>query len=156
MSQGYSRNRSLDLYLPVEACRQDSFIRTSTIEAIRKAAKEGLISSSLDDLALDIPSTKAMFQSFVPKAISEGWLDASFTIPMTKNPTATSKLPATNGDPVESCEVKGQVKADSMLQILNHDRTPYGVPGLLWNNGHGLNNASFDLEPPSQSRIEAN
>lgn len=33
---------------------------------------------SLDDLALDIPNAKSLFQCFVPKAISEGWLDASF------------------------------------------------------------------------------
>ncbi|KAF5732185.1 hypothetical protein HS088_TW18G00876 [Tripterygium wilfordii] len=56
-----------------------------------EAAEEGLISSSqmakgfarlaesLDDLALDIPSAKTLFQSLVPKAISEGWLDTSFT-----------------------------------------------------------------------------
>ncbi|KAI5424465.1 hypothetical protein KIW84_030594 [Lathyrus oleraceus] len=74
------------------ACNRDSFVRTSTIEAIRKAAKEGLISSSLDDLALDIPSAKAMFQSFVPKAISEGWLDASFTKPVVKMGNSKLKM----------------------------------------------------------------
>ncbi|KAK9995536.1 hypothetical protein SO802_020222 [Lithocarpus litseifolius] len=36
---------------------------------------------SLDDLALDIPSAKTLFQSLVPKAISEGWLDSSFAKP---------------------------------------------------------------------------
>ncbi|KAE8736295.1 Tetratricopeptide repeat (TPR)-containing protein [Hibiscus syriacus] len=53
--------------------------------------EEGLISSSqmvkgfaqfaegLDDLDHDISSTKTLFQSIVPKAISEGWFDASFT-----------------------------------------------------------------------------
>ncbi|KAK7330581.1 hypothetical protein VNO77_24777 [Canavalia gladiata] len=63
------------------------------LKLLKEAAEEGLISSSqmvkgfsrlaesLDDLALDIPSAKALFQSFVPKAISEGWLDASFTKP---------------------------------------------------------------------------
>ncbi|KAL3512635.1 hypothetical protein ACH5RR_025352 [Cinchona calisaya] len=57
---------------------------------LKEAAEEGLISSSqmvkgfvrlaesLDDLALDIPSAKTLFQSLVPVAISEGWLDASF------------------------------------------------------------------------------
>jgi hypothetical protein len=57
---------------------------------LKDAAEEGLISSSqmakgfarladsLDDLALDIPSAKTLFQSIVPKAISEGWLDSSF------------------------------------------------------------------------------
>ncbi|KAG6633245.1 hypothetical protein I3843_12G033800 [Carya illinoinensis] len=60
------------------------------LKLLKEASEEGLISSSqmvkgfsrlaesLDDLALDIPSAKALFQSLVPKAISEGWLDASF------------------------------------------------------------------------------
>ncbi|KAJ7956119.1 programmed cell death protein 4-like [Quillaja saponaria] len=60
---------------------------------LKEAAEERLISSSqmakgfarlaesLDDLALDIPSAKSSFQSLVPKAISEGWLDASFMKP---------------------------------------------------------------------------
>lgn len=63
------------------------------LKLLKEAAEEGLISSSqmvkgfsrlaegLDDLALDIPSAKALFQSFVPKAISEAWLDASFANP---------------------------------------------------------------------------
>ncbi|KAL9235587.1 hypothetical protein vseg_010333 [Gypsophila vaccaria] len=58
---------------------------------LKEASEEGLISSSqmikgfyraeesLDDLSLDIPSAKALFQSLVPKAISEGWLDSSFS-----------------------------------------------------------------------------
>ncbi|XP_038684560.1 MA3 DOMAIN-CONTAINING TRANSLATION REGULATORY FACTOR 1-like [Tripterygium wilfordii] len=61
------------------------------MKLLKEAAEEGLISSSqmakgfarlaesLDDLALDIPSAKTLFQSLVPKAISEGWLDTSFT-----------------------------------------------------------------------------
>ncbi|KAL2539598.1 MA3 domain-containing protein [Abeliophyllum distichum] len=60
------------------------------MKLLKQAAEEGLISSSqmtkgfvrlaesLDDLALDIPSAKTLFQSVVPHAISEGWLDASF------------------------------------------------------------------------------
>ncbi|KAF5192129.1 Programmed cell death protein [Thalictrum thalictroides] len=60
------------------------------LKLLKEAAEEGLISSSqmvkgfgrmaesLDDLSLDIPSAKALFQSLVPKAISEGWLDSSF------------------------------------------------------------------------------
>ncbi|XP_010248756.1 PREDICTED: uncharacterized protein LOC104591570 [Nelumbo nucifera] len=63
------------------------------LELLKEAAEEGLISSSqmakgfgrlaesLDDLSLDIPSAKALFQSMVPKAISEGWLDPSFLKP---------------------------------------------------------------------------
>lgn len=68
-------------------------IRTSEpliMKLLKEAAEEGLISSSqmvkgfsrlaetLDDLALDIPSANTLFESLVPKAISEGWLDASF------------------------------------------------------------------------------
>lgn len=60
------------------------------LKLLKETAEEGLISSSqmakgfgrladsLDDLSLDIPSAKALFQSLVPKAIDEGWLDASF------------------------------------------------------------------------------
>ncbi|XP_061952678.1 MA3 DOMAIN-CONTAINING TRANSLATION REGULATORY FACTOR 1 [Populus nigra] len=60
------------------------------LKLLKEASEEGLVSSSqmakgfarlkesLDDLALDIPSAKSLFQSLVPKAISEGWLDASF------------------------------------------------------------------------------
>lgn len=60
------------------------------LKLLKEAAEEGLISSSqmlkgfgrmaesLDDLSLDIPSAKLLFESLVPKAISEGWLDSSF------------------------------------------------------------------------------
>ncbi|KAL5717891.1 Peptide chain release factor 1 [Ranunculus cassubicifolius] len=60
------------------------------LKLLKEAAEEGLISSSqmakgfgrmeesLDDLSLDIPSAKSSFESLVPKAISEGWLDSSF------------------------------------------------------------------------------
>ncbi|OWM90565.1 MA3 DOMAIN-CONTAINING TRANSLATION REGULATORY FACTOR 1-like [Punica granatum] len=63
------------------------------MKLLKEASEEGLVSSSqmmkgfsrlaesLDDLALDIPSAKALFQSLVPKAISEGWLDVSFGNP---------------------------------------------------------------------------
>nr|GMD07736.1 programmed cell death protein 4-like [Ipomoea batatas] len=68
-------------------------IRTAEVvilKLLKEAAEEGLISSSqmlkgfarlaesLDDLALDIPSAKTLFQSLVHQAISEGWLDPSF------------------------------------------------------------------------------
>ncbi|KAF8005874.1 hypothetical protein BT93_K0221 [Corymbia citriodora subsp. variegata] len=61
------------------------------MKLLKEASEEGLISTSqmskgftrlaesLDDLALDVPSAKSLFQSLVPKAISEGWLDASFS-----------------------------------------------------------------------------
>ncbi|KAJ6882404.1 hypothetical protein NC651_028868 [Populus alba x Populus x berolinensis] len=60
------------------------------LKLLKEASEEGLISSSqmakgfarlaesLDDLALDIPSAKSLFHSLIPKAIAEGWLDASF------------------------------------------------------------------------------
>ncbi|KAL7191784.1 hypothetical protein ACSBR2_023789 [Camellia fascicularis] len=60
------------------------------LKLLKEASEEGLISSSqmvkgfarlaecLEDLALDIPSAKTSFQSLVPQAISEGWLDESF------------------------------------------------------------------------------
>ena len=59
------------------------------LKLLKEAAEEGLISSSqmvkgfsrmaesIDDLSLDIPSAKMSFQSIVPRAISEGWLDAT-------------------------------------------------------------------------------
>lgn len=62
----------------------------SIMKLLKESSEEGLVSSSqmvkgfcrlaesLDDLALDIPSAKIIFQSLVPRAISEGWLDASF------------------------------------------------------------------------------
>ncbi|KAG2293365.1 hypothetical protein Bca52824_040034 [Brassica carinata] len=62
------------------------------MELLNEAAEEGLISSSqmvkgfnrvaesLDDLALDIPSARKLFDSIVPKAISGGWLDDSFKV----------------------------------------------------------------------------
>lgn len=58
---------------------------------LKEASEEGLISSSqmmkgfyrveesLDDLCLDIPSARSLFESLVPRAISEGWLDPSFS-----------------------------------------------------------------------------
>ncbi|GFP99062.1 programmed cell death protein 4 [Phtheirospermum japonicum] len=61
-----------------------------TVKLLKEAADEGLISSSqmtkgfvrlsesLDDLALDIPSAKNIFQALIPKAVSEGWLDESY------------------------------------------------------------------------------
>lgn len=73
------------LVLAMEIRTAEPLIR----KLLKEAAEEGLISSSqmvkgfvrlaesLDDLALDIPSAKTLFQSLVPVAISEGWLDDS-------------------------------------------------------------------------------
>ncbi|CAN0890404.1 MA3 DOMAIN-CONTAINING TRANSLATION REGULATORY FACTOR 3 [Linum grandiflorum] len=58
---------------------------------LKEATEEGLISpsqmvkgfarlaESLDDLALDIPSARTLFQNIVSKATAEGWLDGSFS-----------------------------------------------------------------------------
>ncbi|KAI3825712.1 hypothetical protein L1987_07288 [Smallanthus sonchifolius] len=60
------------------------------LKLLEEASEEGLISSSqmvkgfarlresLDDLALDIPSAKSLFESLVQVADSDGWLDSSF------------------------------------------------------------------------------
>ncbi|CAI9112942.1 OLC1v1013457C3 [Oldenlandia corymbosa var. corymbosa] len=73
------------------------------MKLLKEAAEEGLISSSqmvkgfvrlsesLDDLALDIPSAKTLFQALVPVAISEGWLDASFLKSSSKDGEARDK-----------------------------------------------------------------
>ncbi|XP_052176666.1 MA3 DOMAIN-CONTAINING TRANSLATION REGULATORY FACTOR 1-like [Diospyros lotus] len=74
------------LVLAMETRTAESLIT----KLLKEASEEGLISSSqmvkgfarlaesLDDLSLDIPSAKSLFQSLVPRAISEGWLDESF------------------------------------------------------------------------------
>ncbi|XP_042464834.1 MA3 DOMAIN-CONTAINING TRANSLATION REGULATORY FACTOR 1-like [Zingiber officinale] len=62
----------------------------SILILLKEAAEECLISTSqmvkgfsrladsLDDLSLDIPTAKSLFEVIVSKAISEGWLDPSF------------------------------------------------------------------------------
>ncbi|XP_074563313.1 MA3 DOMAIN-CONTAINING TRANSLATION REGULATORY FACTOR 1-like [Curcuma longa] len=62
----------------------------SILLLLKEAAEECLISTSqmvkgfsrladsLDDLSLDIPTAKSLFEVIVSKAISEGWLDPSF------------------------------------------------------------------------------
>ncbi|XP_022885348.1 uncharacterized protein LOC111401719 [Olea europaea var. sylvestris] len=81
------------LVLTMEISTAEPLIR----KLLKEAADEGLISSSqmvkgftrlaesLDDLALDIPSAKTLFQTLVPQAISEGWLDASYLQPLGEN-----------------------------------------------------------------------
>ncbi|XP_057970389.1 MA3 DOMAIN-CONTAINING TRANSLATION REGULATORY FACTOR 1-like [Malania oleifera] len=72
-------------------------VESLIMKLLKEAAEEGLISSSqmvkgfarlaenLDDLALDIPSAKLLFQSLVPRAVSEGWLDASVYNPASED-----------------------------------------------------------------------
>lgn len=74
------------LILAMEKRSSESLI----LKLLKEAAEEGLISSSqmvkgfsrleesLEDLSLDIPSAKTLFQSIIPIAISEGWLDSSY------------------------------------------------------------------------------
>lgn len=74
------------LILAMEKRSSESLI----LKLLKEAAEEGLVSSSqmvkgfsrleesLEDLSLDIPSAKALFQSIIPIAISEGWLDSSY------------------------------------------------------------------------------
>ncbi|CAN6464363.1 unnamed protein product [Victoria cruziana] len=63
-------------------------------DLLKEAADEGLITSnqfnkgfgrlaeSLDDLSLDIPSAKELFQLIIPKATAEGWLDPTSLKPL--------------------------------------------------------------------------
>lgn len=81
------------LVLAMEIRSAESLI----MKLLKEASEEGLISSSqmikgfyrveesLDDLSLDIPSARLLFQSLVPKAISDGWLDASFSKPSSED-----------------------------------------------------------------------
>ncbi|XP_072971390.1 MA3 DOMAIN-CONTAINING TRANSLATION REGULATORY FACTOR 1-like [Typha angustifolia] len=69
---------------------ENSTLESVILKLLKEASEECLISSSqmmkgfsrlsesLDDLSLDIPSAKSLFQSLVPKAVSDGWLDPSF------------------------------------------------------------------------------
>ncbi|KZV38806.1 programmed cell death protein 4 [Dorcoceras hygrometricum] len=81
------------LVLAMEIQTAESLI----LKLLKEAADEGLISSSqmvkgitrlaesLDDLALDIPSAKNFFETLLPQAISDGWLDASYLISSDKD-----------------------------------------------------------------------
>ncbi|KAL7597588.1 MA3 DOMAIN-CONTAINING TRANSLATION REGULATORY FACTOR 1 [Lactuca sativa] len=74
------------LVLAMEMRAADQLI----LKLLKEASEEGLISSSqmvkgfarlresLDDLALDIPSAKSLFDSLVDRAVADSWLDASF------------------------------------------------------------------------------
>jgi len=76
---------------------------------LKEASEEGLISTSqmmkgfyrveesLDDLCLDIPSARSLFRSMVPKAISEGWLDPSFS----KATTEDGEVPTQDDEKVK-------------------------------------------------------
>lgn len=85
------------LVLAMEIRSAEPFI----MKLLKEASEEGLISTSqmmkgfyrveesLDDLSLDIPSARSLFNSLVPRAISEGWLDPSFS----KSTTEDGEVP---------------------------------------------------------------
>ncbi|CAM8943533.1 unnamed protein product [Rhodiola kirilowii] len=99
---------------------------------LMEAAEEGLISSSqmfkgfarleesLDDLALDIPSAKTLFQSLVPKAISEGWLDASY-----------NKVSSVNGDSFDGDKEKVKRYKKEIANIIQEYFHSDDVPELV-------------------------
>ncbi|KAL1203971.1 MA3 DOMAIN-CONTAINING TRANSLATION REGULATORY FACTOR 1 [Cardamine amara subsp. amara] len=104
------------LVLAMESQTSESLI----LKLLSEAAEEGLISSSqmvkgfhrvaesLDDLALDIPSAKKLFDSIVPKAISGGWLDDSFKV-------------TTDQDGGKSSEDGGKLSEDEKLRQYKKD-----------------------------------
>ncbi|KAL5544016.1 hypothetical protein UlMin_007800 [Ulmus minor] len=101
------------------------------LKLLKEAAEEGLISSSqmakgfsrlaesLDDLALDIPSAKTSFQLLVPKAITEGWLDASIM-----------KSLGEDGEIQEECEKVRQYK-EEVVTIIREYFLSDDIPELI-------------------------
>ncbi|MQM01319.1 hypothetical protein Taro_034072 [Colocasia esculenta] len=102
------------------------------LKLLKEAAEECLISSSqmakgfarlsesLDDLSLDIPSAKSIFQLLVPKAISEGWLEPSFL-----------KSIAANGDNVEEKDEKVRRYKEEVVAIINEYFLSDDIPELI-------------------------
>ncbi|XP_074302006.1 MA3 DOMAIN-CONTAINING TRANSLATION REGULATORY FACTOR 1-like [Silene latifolia] len=93
------------LVLSMEKPSAEPLIR----KLLEEASDEGLISSSqmikgfyrmeeiLDDLCLDIPAARSLFQSLIPKAIFEGWLDPSFP----KSATEDGAVPRQDNEKVK-------------------------------------------------------
>ncbi|KAJ8430704.1 hypothetical protein Cgig2_000269 [Carnegiea gigantea] len=93
------------LVLAMEIRSAEPFI----MKLLKEASEEGLISTSqmmkgfyrveesLDDLSLDIPSATSLFNSLVPRAISEGWLDPSFS----KSTTEDGEVPIQDNEKVK-------------------------------------------------------
>ncbi|KAM7480111.1 hypothetical protein LguiA_028324 [Lonicera macranthoides] len=104
------------------------------LKLLKDAAEEGLISSSqmakgfarlaesLDDLALDIPSAKSLFQSLVPLAISEGWLDASF-----------SKTSDANGGAQDTNDKRMRRYKEEVVTIIHEYFFSDDIPELIHN-----------------------
>ncbi|XP_042503192.1 MA3 DOMAIN-CONTAINING TRANSLATION REGULATORY FACTOR 1-like [Macadamia integrifolia] len=99
---------------------------------LKETAEEGLISSSqmtkgfgrlaesLDDLSLDIPSAKTLFQLLVTKAISDGWLDASFL-----------KASADDGESVGNDEEKVSRFKEEAVTIIHEYFLSDDIPELI-------------------------
>ncbi|KAL3642282.1 Peptide chain release factor 1, mitochondrial [Castilleja foliolosa] len=100
---------------------------------LKEATEEGLISSSqmtkgfsrlaesLDDLTLDIPSAKKLYQSIVPKAISGGWLDASFV-----------KSSSEDGVKLDENEDKMRRYKKEVVSIIHEYFHSDDIPELIW------------------------
>eukprot|EP00271_Cylindrocystis_brebissonii_P021137 TRINITY_DN7402_c0_g1_i1.p1 TRINITY_DN7402_c0_g1~~TRINITY_DN7402_c0_g1_i1.p1 ORF type:complete len:735 (-),score=154.20 TRINITY_DN7402_c0_g1_i1:1631-3835(-) len=81
------------------------------LSLLREAAEEGLISSNqmvkgfsrlhdaLDDLVLDIPNARELLQTYVQRAIAQGWLPSSFA------PAISTPNPIANGQGTHDGEV---------------------------------------------------
>lgn len=60
------------------------------------------VAESVDDLSLDIPSAKTLFDKLLSAAISEGWLDASFT----KSAASDEDMVTASGEKVKRFKVE--------------------------------------------------
>ncbi|KAM0044408.1 putative programmed cell death protein [Helianthus debilis subsp. tardiflorus] len=102
------------------------------LKLLKEASEEGLISSSqmvkgfsrlresLDDLALDIPSAKSLFESLVQLAVTDNWLDSSFV--------------NSNGDvPVTEAEDDGKLKRykEEIVSIIHEYFLSDDIPELI-------------------------
>ncbi|TVU15508.1 hypothetical protein EJB05_39046 [Eragrostis curvula] len=60
------------------------------------------VAESIDDLSLDIPSAKTLFDKLVSTAISEGWLDASFS----KSATPEEDMRNASGEKIKHFKIE--------------------------------------------------
>ncbi|GAB4851036.1 Peptide chain release factor 1, mitochondrial [Ancistrocladus abbreviatus] len=113
------------------------------MKLFKEASEEGLISTSqmakgfsrledsLDDLSLDIPSAKSLYQSLVPRGISEGWLDPSFL----KTTAEDGKLPHQDDEKVKSYKeeavtvIREYFLSDDIPELI-HSLEELGAPQL--------------------------
>ncbi|GAB4843326.1 Peptide chain release factor 1, mitochondrial [Ancistrocladus abbreviatus] len=113
------------------------------MKLLKEASEEGLISTSqmakgfsrleesLDDLSLDIPSAKSLYQSLVPRAISEGWLDPSFV----KTSAAEGDVPHQDDEKVKRYKeeavtiIREYFLSDDIPELI-HSLVELGAPEL--------------------------